>query len=177
MVKLMTLDEINNLDQERFVAALGFLLEHSPWVAAEAWHARPFRSIDALHQALCTVMYNAGPSQQLALIRAHPDLAGKAAIAGTLTASSTKEQASAGLDQLSPVEYARFTELNGAYRVRFGFPFIICVREHTKERILRNFATRLEHTPDEEINTALGEIAKIANLRLRDFVEPDDTQR
>ena len=170
MLKPMSLHAINRLDQDRFVAALGFLFEHSPWVAAQAWDARPFASIADLHQALCSAMYGAPAEQQLALIQAHPDLAGQAAIAGTLTASSTGEQASAGLDQLSPEEFARFTELNRAYRDRFGFPFVVCVREHTRESILANFAARLENSHSREIDTALGEIAKIARLRLLDVV-------
>lgn len=169
----LTLHEINNLPQDRFVVALGFLFEHSPWIAAAAWHARPFGSIDDLHAALCNAMYGAPMEQQIALIRAHPDLAGKAAIAGTLTPSSTREQASAGLDRLSPEEYATFTRLNQAYRDRFNFPFVICVREHTKDSILANFEARLRHDRNQEIETALGEIAKIAGLRLHDAVGPD----
>jgi 2-oxo-4-hydroxy-4-carboxy-5-ureidoimidazoline decarboxylase len=104
--------------------------------------------------------------RQLALIRAHPDLAGRAAIEGSLTESSQREQASAGLDRLTPDEYASFTRLNTAYRERFGFPFVVCVREHTKESILRVAAERLEHTRDEEVRVALEEVAKIARLRL-----------
>jgi OHCU decarboxylase len=115
-------------------------------------------------------MYAAPHNRQLALIRAHPDLAGKAAVAGELTAESTREQSSAGLDRLTPEEFARFTELNTAYRERFAFPFIICVREHTKASILGQFAERLGHSHDQEIAFALGEVAKIARLRLFDRV-------
>ncbi len=176
MAEALPLDLINTLDRDQFVAALGGLFEHSPWIAAGAWHARPFDSRAALHDALCRVMYAAPAAQQLALIRAHPDLAGKAAVAKTLTAASAGEQASAGLDRLSPDEFARFTALNNAYRERFGFPFIICVREHTKHSILDHFAARLNHTPDEEIRTALGEIVKIANIRLRDAVQHEHGQ-
>ncbi len=172
----LSLSAINNLDQQHFVNALGALFEHSPWVAAEAWQKRPFASTNELHQALCHAMYDAPIDQQLALIRAHPDLAGKAAIARELTAVSTSEQAGAGLDRLLPDEFARFNHLNQAYRNRFGFPFIICVREHTKNSILANFVVRLNHTCDEEITTALGEIAKIANLRLRDLVAPSEEE-
>ncbi len=168
----VTLHEINDLPRDRFVAALGSVFEHSPWIAAQAWHARPFRSVSDLHAALCNAMYGASAEQQIALIRAHPDLAGKAAIAGTLTPSSTREQASAGLDRLSPEEYATFTRLNQAYRDRFDFPFVICVREHTKDSILANFEARLRYDRNEEIQTALGEIAKIARLRLNDVVKP-----
>jgi OHCU decarboxylase len=175
MAEPLPLDLINTLDQDQFVAALGGLFEHSPWVAAGTWQARPFASRTALHTALCHVMYAAPAAQQLDLIRAHPDLGGKAAIAKTLTAASAGEQASAGLDRLSPDEFARFTALNNAYRDRFGFPFIICVREHTKYSILDHFVVRLSHTPDEEIHTALGEIAKIANIRLHDLVQNENT--
>ena len=173
----MTLREINALDQDGFVTALGFVFEGSPWIAARAWQARPFGSLTHLHRSLCDVMYNASVEQQVALIRAHPDLVGQAALAGTLTPVSTQEQASAGLDRLSPEEIATFTRLNQAYRHRFGFPFVICVRENRKEGILAAFATRLEHSRDEEISTALAEIAKIASLRLRDVVAADEREQ
>jgi OHCU decarboxylase len=161
---------VNALDQDEFVAALGPLFEHSPWIAAATWPARPFASLDQLHQALCATMYAAPVERQVALIQAHPDLAGKAAIAGALTAASAREQSSAGLGQLSPEEFAAFTRLNGAYRETFGFPFVICAREHTKTSILEQFAVRLEHSREQEIRAALGEIAKIARLRLLDAV-------
>lgn len=171
----MVLQAINDLDQQQFVQQLGFVFEHSPWIAAEAWHARPFAGVAELHAAMCAVMYAAPPDRQLALIRAHPDLAGKAAVAGELTRESRMEQSSAGLDRLSPEEFAAFTRMNAAYREKFGFPFIVCVREHTKDSILANFAGRLAHSRDEEIATALGEIAKIARLRLQDAIA-DDTR-
>jgi 2-oxo-4-hydroxy-4-carboxy-5-ureidoimidazoline decarboxylase len=162
------MDDIDQLDREAFVARFGPLFEHSPWVAEHAWADRPFASRDELYEALCSAMYAAPRERQLELIRAHPDLAGRAAIAGSLTADSRREQSSAGLDQLTPDEFAAFTRINGAYRERFGFPFVVCVREHTKESILRTAAERLEHAPQEEIRVALGEIAKIARLRLED---------
>lgn len=170
----LTIDQINRLEQPQFVAALGFVFEQSPWIAAETWQARPFADLRQLHAAMCTVMRSASSQQQIALIRAHPDLAGKAAIAGTLTAESTREQASAGLNQLTPEEFAEFTRLNGAYRNRFGFPFVICVREQTRRSILDHFVARLEHTPEQEVATALDEIAKIAWLRLGDAVAQAD---
>ncbi|HWQ12392.1 MAG TPA: 2-oxo-4-hydroxy-4-carboxy-5-ureidoimidazoline decarboxylase [Roseiflexaceae bacterium] len=170
MTARYTLQAINALDQEGFTAALGGIFERSPWVASETWRARPFASLDALHQALCAAVAAAPTERQVALIRAHPDLAGRAAIAGELTAESTREQASAGLDRLTPEEYAAFTRLNSAYRERFGFPFVICVREHTKESILAQFAARLQNERAAEIETALGEISKIARLRLYDLV-------
>src|ERR1041384_4346029 len=146
---------INELDRAAFVQRYGPLFEHSPWVAEDAWSDRPFADRDELFAALRAAMYAAPEAQQLALIRAHPDLAGKAAIEGTLTHSSTREQASAGLDRLTPDEYEQFTRTNTAYRERFGFPFVVCVREHTKESILRVAAERLAHSKDEEVRVAL----------------------
>jgi 2-oxo-4-hydroxy-4-carboxy-5-ureidoimidazoline decarboxylase len=166
----LTLTEVNRLDRAGFVAKLGFLFEGSPWIAEATWPARPFADLDHLHQALCATMYAAPIDRQIALIRAHPDLAGKAAIAGDLTPESAREQSSAGLNYLAPEEFARFTELNQAYRDRFAFPFIVCVREHTKTSILDNFVVRLPNTQEQEIQTALGEIAKIARLRLFDLL-------
>lgn len=171
--RVVTLDELNAADQEAFVDAIGHVFESSPWIAAQAWHNRPFESVDRLHQVLSTIMWSAPAPMKLALIQAHPDLAGKAAIAGDLTVESTREQASAGLDRLTPDEYATFTQLNSAYRERFEFPFIICVREHTRESILACFEERLAHDRDREIDTALTEIAKIARLRLLDTVQHD----
>jgi OHCU decarboxylase len=163
------MEGVNELGREAFVERFGPLFEHSPWVAEDAWSDRPFAGEDELFEALCSAMYSAPRAKQLALIRAHPDLAGKAAIEGSLTTSSAHEQASAGLDRLTPEEYQQFTRTNTAYRERFGFPFVVCAREHTKESILRVAAERLEHTRDEEVRVALEEIAKIARLRLEDL--------
>jgi OHCU decarboxylase len=156
-------------DRETFVARYGALFEHSPWVAEAAWEHGPFADREALAQGLEQAMYAAPRERQLALIRAHPDLAGRAAVDGTLTASSQREQAAAGLDRLTPDEFETFTRTNAAYRERFGFPFVVCAREHTKDSILRTAAERLDHTPDQELGIALGEIAKIARLRLEDL--------
>jgi 2-oxo-4-hydroxy-4-carboxy-5-ureidoimidazoline decarboxylase len=171
MSTTITPAKVNDLSRDEFVATLGPLFEGSPWIADATWPARPFASVDQLHQALCATMYAAPTEQQVALIQAHPDLAGKAAIAGELTAESTREQSSAGLGQLTPEQFATFTRLNQAYRGRFGFPFVICAREHNAASILDQFATRLEQRRDHEIATALGEIAKIARLRLLDAVQ------
>jgi OHCU decarboxylase len=164
------MDAINELDRAAFVERFGPLFEHSPWVAEAAWRDRPFESREELYEALVAAMYAAPRERKLALIRAHPDLAGKAAIEGTLTERSRSEQASAGLDRLTPDEYDAFTRTNAAYRERFGFPLVICVREHTKESILRVAAERLRNTEGEEIRVALEEIAKIARLRLEDML-------
>jgi len=166
----LTLPQVNALDRPAFVAALGHLFEGPPWIVEAAWDARPFATLDDLYAALIAVMYDAPVERQVALIQAHPDLVGRAALAGTLTTASTGEQAAAGLDSLTPDEVATFTRLNAEYRQRFGFPFVICARENKKESILAGFAQRLTHTRDEEITTALGEVAKICRLRLLDTV-------
>lgn len=162
----VTLDELNSVSGRRFVERLGGVFEHSPWVAAEAAKARPFTSLSALHLAMVAAVRASEETKQLELIRAHPDLAGKAARAGELSVDSKQEQAGAGLDRLSEEEYRRFHELNAAYKERFDFPFIIAVRGHTKESILGAFAERLRNSRDTEKRRALAEIAKIARFRL-----------
>jgi OHCU decarboxylase len=168
------IEEVNGLDREEFVSRFGALYERSPWVAEAAWHERPFTGLAELHEAFVKAMHEAPRERQLALIRAHPDLAGRAAITGELTAESAREQASAGLDRLTPEEYEDFHRLNSAYRDKFGFPFVVCVREHGKETILADAAVRLGQSRPEEIETSLGEIARIAHLRLQDLVEPGE---
>lgn len=167
----LTLSRINTADLDTFVAWLGGVFEGSPWVAAGAWAARPFADGAALHEALCAVMWAAPVAQQVALIQAHPDLVGRAARAGTLTPESTREQAAAGLARLTPAEQATFAHLNARYRDTFGFPFVICAREHKKASILAGFAARLGQSRADEITTALTEIAQIARLRLDDLVD------
>jgi 2-oxo-4-hydroxy-4-carboxy-5-ureidoimidazoline decarboxylase len=176
MPQKLTIEQVNHLNKEEFVERFGLLYEHSPWVAEKAWHERSFASLSELRRAFQSAMYGAPREKQLNLIRAHPDLAGKAAMEGELTPESTREQASAGLDRLSPEEYETFTRLNSAYREKFGFPLIFAVKGHTKESILANAETRLENSWSEEIETALSEIAKIADLRLRDLVELDASE-
>lgn len=161
-----TLAALNALDRDGFTAALGDLYEHAPWVAARAWEARPFADASALARALAAVVEAASAEEQLALLRAHPDLAGKAAIMGELTPESRREQAGAGLDRLTPEEHARFTALNAAYRERFGFPFILAVKGADKAVILAAFEARLGNPPAAERATALAEVHKIAGFRL-----------
>jgi OHCU decarboxylase len=156
-------------DREAFVTRYGGLFEHSPWVAEAAWAAGPFADDEALLAAMVAAVERAPHERRLALIRAHPDLAGRAAIAGELTADSAREQAAAGLDRLTPEEYATFTRTNAAYRERHGFPFVICAREHDKASILAAAGERLEHDTAAEMAVALAEIAKIARLRLADL--------
>lgn len=168
--KHLTLSEINGLDRENFVRIVGPVFEHSPWIAEATWGKRPFHSIEQLHSALCQTVTHANEEKQLALIRAHPDLVGRAALAGTLTRESTGEQASAGLHQLTPEEIGLFQKYNAAYQEKFGFPFVICARLNKKEAILAGFERRLKNSRPEEIKTALEEIFKIAELRLRDLI-------
>jgi OHCU decarboxylase len=169
----LTIAEVNALDRAAFTATFGGVFEHSPWIAEGGWESRPFESVEALHAALCAAMYGASAERQVALIRAHPDLVGRAAREGGLTPASTGEQAAAGLDRLSAGEIARFEEANAAYRARFGFPFVICARQNKKESILAGFDARLGNSRDEEIATALAEIAKIARFRLLDIVRAE----
>ena len=156
-------------DRDTFLATYGPLFEHSPWVAEAAYEKGPFEDREQAFAALVEAMYEAPEERQLALIRAHPDLAGRAAVEGTLTPDSAREQSSAGLDRLTPEEYEAFTRTNAAYRERFGFPFVICVREHDKASILAAAEARLQREPGEERRAALDEIAKIARLRFEDL--------
>jgi OHCU decarboxylase len=149
------------------------LFEHSPWVAEAAWAGRPFGSVTELHAALEAAIREAPRERQLGLIRAHPELAGREAEERTLTRESKGEQASAGLDRLTAGELDALRRLNRSYRERFGFPMIVCVREHTKDSIIAWGTARLEHSREREIGIALGEIAKIARLRLADLLEEE----
>jgi 2-oxo-4-hydroxy-4-carboxy-5-ureidoimidazoline decarboxylase len=163
-----TLEDLNTSGRESFVATLGRLFEHSPWVAAATWPKRPFATAETLHAALCATMRTAPSEQQLELIRAHPDLAGRLARANRLTTESALEQAGAGLDRLTEAELGEFTRLNDAYRAKFGFPFIICARLNAKTAILAAMQARLSNDPGAERAAALAEIEKIAWLRLQD---------
>jgi 2-oxo-4-hydroxy-4-carboxy-5-ureidoimidazoline decarboxylase len=165
-----TLLQLNSMSREEFVRVVGPVFEHSPWIAEAGWDRRPFADLEQLHTALVRVVRDAGEARQVGLIQAHPDLVGRAALAGTLTPESNREQASAGLGKLSPEEIAAFQKNNLAYREKFGFPFVICARLNKKEAILKGFEARLKNSREIEINTALEEIAKIARLRLQDLV-------
>ncbi|PYN38450.1 MAG: 2-oxo-4-hydroxy-4-carboxy-5-ureidoimidazoline decarboxylase [Candidatus Rokuibacteriota bacterium] len=162
----MTLEALNRASRDELEHALGGVFEHSPWIAARALEARPFASVEALHAAMVAVVRRASRDEQLALLGAHPDLAGRAARAGALTNASAAEQSSAGLDRLDDQEYERFGRLNAAYREKFGFPFIIAVRHHDKKQILAAFETRLGNTASQELETALSQVFEIARLRL-----------
>jgi OHCU decarboxylase len=169
-----SLSALNELGQGDFVQLIGPVFEHSPWIAEETWPKRPFAAPQTLHQCLCDTVVSSSQERQLALIRAHPDLVGKAALAGTLTTASTQEQASAGLGKLSPEEIASFQRYNQHYREKFGFPFVICARLNKKAAILAGFEVRLKNSREQEIETALAEIFKIAQLRLFDLVTSEN---
>jgi len=170
----VALGSLDAADEATFVAALGEIYEHAPWVAQAVWRQRPFATLAALHEAMMAAVRAAPAEQQLTLIKGHPDLAGKAARAGAMTADSQAEQASAGLERLSEAEFAQFHRLNGAYREKFGIPFIICARRHGKDSILQQFERRLQNGTAEEAETALAEIFRIAALRLDQRLEAVD---
>ena len=161
------LAELNALGREEFTRLLGQVFEHSPWVAARTCSQRPFRSREDLHAALCDTVAKASDDEKFSLIRAHPDLIGD----DEITEASRAEQASAGLDHASPEEVKQFREYNRQYRERFGFPFVICARLNKKEAIARAFPVRLRNSREQEMQTALDEIYKIADLRLGDIVQ------
>ena len=170
----VALADLNAADDAGFMAALGDVYEHAPWVAQAASRQRPFVTLTALHNAMMAAVRAAPADQQVALIKGHPDLAGKAARAGAMTVDSKAEQASAGLDRLSETEFAQFHRLNNAYREKFGIPFIICARRHSKDSILQQFERRLQNSAAAETDTALGEIFRIAALRLDQRLEAAD---
>jgi OHCU decarboxylase len=155
--------------REAFVARYGAIFEASPWVARAAFDEGPFAGVDDLHAAMVAAVRAAPHERRLELVRAHPELAGREAQAGELSGASASEQAAAGLDRLTADEAQRWRALNAAYRERFGFPLVVCVREHTKASILAWGEERLGREPDDELETALGEIAKIARLRLEEL--------
>ncbi|MCP4328886.1 MAG: 2-oxo-4-hydroxy-4-carboxy-5-ureidoimidazoline decarboxylase [Alphaproteobacteria bacterium] len=160
------------MDQTAFVDLLGGVFEHSPWVAREAWQARPFSSTDDLHRAMTGVVEAADRDKQLALLCSHPELSGKEADAGALTSYSEDEQSGVGLNALSSEEAARIRRLNAEYREKFGFPFIIAVRNHTKGSIFNELEQRLGNEPETELTNDLKQVFAITRLRLEDIV-PD----
>ena len=167
-----TLAEVNGLSAAAFVPTFGDIAEHSPRVAEGALAARPFASREAMIDAFSASIEAAPEATRLALIRAHPDLAGKAARAGAVAEESKKEQAGAGLDTLTDEEFARFTRLNDAYGEKFGFPFILAVKGATKTTILDAFEARLPNDPSVEFVEAIRQIARIVRFRLEDRVAP-----
>jgi OHCU decarboxylase len=168
----LSLDDVNAMGEDEFVTHFGPLFEHSPWIARETWPARPFSSRGDLLARLTATLHAAPAEKQIALIQAHPDLAGRLARQGRLTNDSTAEQASAGLDRLTPEELKQFEDYNTRYKEKFGFPFVICARLNDKRAILLAFQKRLQLSREAEILTALEEIEKIAALRLTPLVRP-----
>ena len=158
------------MDRSAFVSSISWVYEHSPWVAEKAWEQRPFADLDALYSAMDAVVEAAPEEKRLALIQAHPDLAGRQAKLGQLTDASSREQAEAGLKGLAANLTAELDRQNRAYREKFGFPFIICARLENLNTILAALANRLEHDREAEITLALKEISKIARLRLKEAI-------
>jgi len=158
--------DLNRASPAAFTAAVGDTFELAPWVAEAAIARRPFAGVSALHDAMMATVHAAPRERQLEFLRGHPDLAGKAARAGAVTDDSRREQASVGLDALSDEEFARFHRLNDAYKAKFGFPFIVCVRRHTRDSILDQFERRLRHDAATEFAAALKEIFFITRLRV-----------
>jgi 2-oxo-4-hydroxy-4-carboxy-5-ureidoimidazoline decarboxylase len=163
---LTTLSDLNRMSIAEFVSALGGIFEHSPWVPERAAAKRPFASLDSLHGAMVAAMWAASEAEKLALLRAHPQLAGKEADAGTLTAHSTSEQDSVGLTRLTPDEKARIVSLNAAYLGAHDFPFIIAVKLRSKREIFSEFERRVNNPREIEFTTALAEVGRIARIRL-----------
>jgi len=169
-----SISELNACDKAAFVAALGNIFEYSPWIAEQAASMRPFAGVRRLFDAMKVAVDHAPGELRLALIKGHPDLANKTQRAAGLTAESTSEQNSAGLDRLSDSEFAAFERVNNAYRAKFGFPYIVCVRRHTKDSILRDFERRLPNDAATEMQASIAEICRIAALRLDQAVTGDD---
>jgi 2-oxo-4-hydroxy-4-carboxy-5-ureidoimidazoline decarboxylase len=166
----LSFEQLNQAGKPDFVRALGEVYENSPWVAERAFARRPFANLAALFDAMAAAVAAASDDEKLELVRSHPDLAGRAALADDLTPSSRVEQGALGLNQLSAAEYDRFEKLNETHSEKFGFPFVICVRRQTRDALLAEFERRLKNTPAQELATALKEIDMIARLRLVQFV-------
>jgi len=164
---VISLDQLNTSDRAAFVAAVGDVFEHAPWVAQRAYAARPFATVAEVHRAMMRALHSAPRDEQLAFLRGHPELAGKIARAGAMTPDSKAEQGGLGLDRLSEKDFARFERANAAYAQKFGFPFIVCVRRHASAAsILAAFEQRVGNDIDTEFETALAEIGHITRLRL-----------
>ena len=168
------LSELNTCSKDDFVAVLANIFEYSPWIAEQAAAARPYAGVKALLAAMKDAVDRAPAEQQMTLIKAHPDLANKTQRAAGLTAESSAEQNSLGLDRLSDAEFEAFERVNNAYRTKFGFPYIVCVRRHTKDSVLRDFERRLPNDVATETQASINEICRIAALRLDQLVVSDD---
>lgn len=171
MTRQINLQSLNTLGAEEFSGRLGGIFEHSPWIAERVAGRRPFASLEALHTAMVGEVEAAGEAAQLALLRAHPELAGKAAVRGELTAESSREQGGVGLDQCTSEEFARLQKLNADYNAKFGFPFIVAVRGHTRASIIALFEQRLANDRASEIQECLRQVYRIGLLRLQDLLQ------
>ena len=169
---LLTVDAVNAFDAPAFAARFGDVAEASPWIAEAAFEARPFADRETMVEAFAAAVRAAPRERQLALLRAHPDLAGRAAVAGEIAEESRREQAGAGLDRLTAEEFARFHDLNARYRERFGFPFIFAVKGATKEAILVAFEARIDNDAETERATALANVERILRFRIEDRMAP-----
>jgi len=165
----MTIEELNSMDRAAFASAVGWVFEHSPWVAERAWESRPFADFQALHAEMVRQVERAAPREQLALLRAHPDLGARARIGP----ASTAEQTGAGLDRLTPDEFESLARLNGAYKEEFGFPFLYAVKGSAKHDILAALERRLSSTPEAERAEALRQVFRIAGFRLEQLLASD----
>jgi len=174
---MITLQQLNSLPREQFVAALSGIFERSPWIPERVAHGRPFASGLALHEAMCAAVELASADEQLALIRAHPELAGRASIRGELTAESTREQQGAGLASCSPEEFARLQQLNADYNSKFDFPFILAVKGHTRASVIAALERRIDSTIEHERAVALREIGRIAGFRLAELLDEPSGSR
>jgi 2-oxo-4-hydroxy-4-carboxy-5-ureidoimidazoline decarboxylase len=161
----MTLAELNEMTQPAFVDAVGWVFEHSPWVAERAWPKRPFADLDALHGAMWSEVARASPAERLALLRAHPDLGARA----RMSEASTGEQSGVGLDRLSREDFERLTRLNDEYRERHGFPFLFAVKGSTSAQIIEALERRVGRSQDEELAEALTQVSRIARFRLEEI--------
>lgn len=163
----MTVAEVNGMDRSAFVETMGWIFEHSPWVANRAFYARPFASLDALHAAMIQEVEQATFAERLALLQAHPDLGTRARV----SEASSQEQSGAGLDSLAPVEFEELRQLNATYRARFGFPFLLAVKGSTKHDVLRGLRARIDNSPEDEYHEALRQVYRIARFRLEGMIE------
>jgi 2-oxo-4-hydroxy-4-carboxy-5-ureidoimidazoline decarboxylase len=176
MTPKITLPQLNGMDMASFVQELGAIFEHSPWVAERVLNQRPFASMQSLHTAMVAAIEAEGSEAQLKLIRAHPELAGQAAVRGELTEESSREQSGAGLDRCTPEEFAELQSLNTRYNEKFGFPFIVAVRGHTRHSIMALMAQRLGHNLNEELHECLQQIYKIGEFRLTDLFKTEQSK-
>jgi 2-oxo-4-hydroxy-4-carboxy-5-ureidoimidazoline decarboxylase len=168
----LTIENLNRGDRAAFVGALGDVYEHSPWVAERAWSERPFSSVEDLHDSMARTVRDASREEKLELLRAHPDLGERT----EMTDASEGEQAAAGLDELSPEQYETFERLNGTYRERFGFPFVMAVSGERPDAIQEAMEARIEHSRSEEFRTALDEVGTIAGLRLEEILASEESE-